>query len=128
MACAALAEADVLVGEPSILSPLVKQCPKLVWMQSTFAGCNQLLQQPRRDFVATRLAGFFGPDMAEYTALHVLTRERQLRTLWERQQDLLQPLALLPPWTAERLRSDLFPRLQPEQAFVLTAQAKTKNG
>ena len=50
------------------------------------------------------------------------------QTLWERQQDLLQPLALLPPWTAERLRSDLFPRLQPEQAFVLTAQAKTKNG
>ena len=50
------------------------------------------------------------------------------QTLWDRQQDLLHPLAFLPPWTAERLRSDLFPRLQPEQAFVLTAQAKTKHG
>jgi len=50
------------------------------------------------------------------------------QTLWHRQQDLLHPLAFLPPWTAERLRSDLFPRLQPEQAFVLTAQAKTKDG
>ena len=50
------------------------------------------------------------------------------QTLWDRQQDLLHPLAFLLPWTAERLRSDLFPRLQPEQAFVLTAQAKTKNG
>ena len=50
------------------------------------------------------------------------------QTLWDRQQDLLHPLAFLPPWTAERLRSDLFPRLQPEQAFVLTAKAKTKNG
>lgn len=49
------------------------------------------------------------------------------QTLWDRQQDLLHPLAFLPPWTAERLRSDLFPRLQPEQAFVLTAQAKTKH-
>ncbi len=50
------------------------------------------------------------------------------QTLWDRQQDLLDPLAFLPSWTAERLRSELFPRLQPEQAFVLTAQAKTQNG
>ncbi len=50
------------------------------------------------------------------------------QTLWGRQQDLLYPLSFLPPWTAERLRSELFPRLQPEQAFVLTAQAKTENG
>ena len=82
----ALSKAEVLVGEPSVLGPLIEQCPNLVWMQSTFAGCNQLLQQPRRDFVATRLAGQFGPDMAEYTALHVLSYERQLRTLWDRQQ------------------------------------------
>ena len=48
------------------------------------------------------------------------------QTLWDRQQDLLHPLAFLPAWTAERLRSELFPRLQPEQAFVLTAQAKSE--
>ena len=49
------------------------------------------------------------------------------QSLWDRQQDLLQPLAFLTPWTAERLRSDLFSKLQPEQACVLTAQAKTEN-
>ena len=49
------------------------------------------------------------------------------QTLWNRQQDLLHPLAFLPTWTAERLRSELFPRLQPEQAFVLTAQAKSEH-
>jgi predicted Zn-dependent peptidase len=48
------------------------------------------------------------------------------QTLWDRQQDLLHPLAFLPAWTVERLRSELFPRLQPEQAFVLTAQAKSE--
>ena len=50
------------------------------------------------------------------------------QTLWDRQQDLLRPLAFLPLWTAERLRSDLFPRLQPEQAFVLIAQATKEHG
>ena len=74
---AALAEAEVLVGEPAVCAPMIEQCPKLKWMQSTFAGCNQLLEQPRRDFVATRLGGCFGPDMAEYVMLHVLVRERQ---------------------------------------------------
>ena len=50
------------------------------------------------------------------------------QTLWDRPQDLLQPLNFLPPWTAERLRADVFPRLQPEHACVLTAQAKTEHG
>ena len=49
------------------------------------------------------------------------------QSLWDRQQDLLQPLVFLTPWTAERLRSDLFSKLQPEQACVLTAQTKTDN-
>ena len=52
-------------------------CPDLAWLQSTFAGCNQLLTaSSRRDYTATRLAGCFGPDMAEYTMLHVLRLER----------------------------------------------------
>ena len=50
------------------------------------------------------------------------------QTLWERPQDLLQPLAFLPAWTEERLRADLFPKLLPEQACVLIAQAPTENG
>ena len=55
---AALAEADVLVGEPALCGPIVDGLPKLVWLQSTFAGCNQLLTaSTRRDYVATRLAG-----------------------------------------------------------------------
>ena len=39
---AALATAEVLVGEPALCGPLVDQCTKLVWLQSTFAGCNQV--------------------------------------------------------------------------------------
>ncbi len=83
---AELAECEVLVGEPSLCAPLVAKMPRLKWMQSTFAGCNQLLDVPKRDYVVTRCAGFFGPDMAEYAAGHILALERDLRTQAERQQ------------------------------------------
>ena len=104
----ALASAEVLVGEPALCGPLVDQMPQLEWLQSTFAGCNQLLTaSERRDYTATRLAGCFGassghqmhaarvslgcssltprlalariagPDMAEYTMLHILALERE---------------------------------------------------
>ena len=67
---ASLERCEVLVGEPAVCGPVVDGCPQLVWLQSTFAGCNQLLTaSSRRDYVATRLAGCFGPCMAEY-AVH----------------------------------------------------------
>ena len=73
-----LQNCDVLLGEPALCGPLVDSCPNLAWLQSTFAGCNQLLTaSSRRDYTATRLAGCFGPDMAEYTLMHVLRLERQ---------------------------------------------------
>jgi hypothetical protein len=82
----ALQGCEVLVGEPAACAPLVGQCPNLRWMQSTFAGCNQLLDQPRRDFKTTRLAGCFGPDMAEYSLLHILAQERQFAYQLEQQR------------------------------------------
>ena len=73
-----LARCEVLLGEPAVCGPVVDACPKLVWLQSTFAGCNQLLtSSARRDYAATRLAGCFGPCMAEYAALHILALERR---------------------------------------------------
>lgn len=72
-----LQSCDVLVGEPALLAPLVASAPRLAWLQSTFAGCNQLLDVPRRDYTVTRLAGCFGPDMGEYCTLHILALERQ---------------------------------------------------
>ena len=44
------------------------------------------------------------------------------QSLWNRQQELLRPLDHLDAWDAERIRSELCPALQPEQACVLIAQ------
>lgn len=83
----ALAGCDVLVGEPALCGPIVDQCSNLMWFQSTFAGCNQLLTaSARRDYTVTRLAGCFGPDMAEYTMLHILAQERAYLAQSEAQQ------------------------------------------
>ena len=83
---AELSDCEVLVGEPSLCAPLVDKMPRLKWMQSTFAGCNPLLDVSKRDYVVTRCAGFFGPDMAEYAAGHVLALEREFRVQAERQE------------------------------------------
>ena len=73
----ALQSCDVLVGELALLAPQVENATRLAWLQSTFAGCNQLIDVPRRDYTVTRLAGCFGPDMGEYCILHILALERQ---------------------------------------------------
>ena len=74
----ALQRCEIMIGEPATCGPLVDRCENLKWLQSTFAGCNQLLtDSSRRDYTATRLAGCFGPDMAEYAVLHILALERR---------------------------------------------------
>ena len=54
---------QVLIGEPTTLAPLLPRARRLRWLQSTFVGNDALLRvSPRRDYVATRIAGdVFGP-------------------------------------------------------------------
>lgn len=83
----ALEQCEVLLGEPAVCGKLVDRCPQLKWLQSTFAGCNQLLtDSERRDYTATRLGGCFGPDMAEYAMLHILALERKYEVQREQQK------------------------------------------
>ena len=81
-----LASCEVLVGEPVLCAALVAEMPKLAWLQSTFAGCKPLLDAAKRDYVVTRCAGFFGPDMAEYAAGMLIGLERDLKQHQVRQQ------------------------------------------
>ena len=48
------------------------------------------------------------------------------QTLWGRQQSLLKPLQQLERWTADELRREMFPRLQPEKACTLIARPGSK--
>lgn len=53
----------------------------------SLSGLEQLLTaSTRRDYTATRLAGCFGPDMAEYAMLHILALEREYDAQRDAQQ------------------------------------------
>jgi phosphoglycerate dehydrogenase-like enzyme len=55
-------------------------------VQSTWAGVEALLQQPRRDFRLTGVKGVFGPLMAEYVFAYLLAHETKLLERHRRQQ------------------------------------------
>ncbi|KAF0699322.1 Aste57867_10112 [Aphanomyces stellatus] len=73
---ALLANARVILGDPRTVVRLLPHAPKLEWMQSTFAGVEAILLQPRRDFVLTRAGGIMGLHMAQYVLGWIISKER----------------------------------------------------
>jgi phosphoglycerate dehydrogenase-like enzyme len=68
------AEAARLIGETEILyawnfpQPLLARAPRLRWIQNMGAGVERfLVPELASDVILTRVAGIFGPWMAEYT-------------------------------------------------------------
>lgn len=67
------------------------ELPKLKWMQSTYAGVNEIFEhllpdKPAPSFVLTRFAGVFGPPIAEYVVGHIIARERKFALTTKYQQ------------------------------------------
>ena len=56
--------ATILLGAPDQLAKTVARMPQLVWVQSTWAGVEPLIAQPKRDFILTALKGVFGAAMS----------------------------------------------------------------
>lgn len=70
--------AEILFGAPDRLAPLLNACPRLRWVQSSWAGIKPLLASPRRDYTLTGVKGIFGPLMSEYVLAWLLGLERKL--------------------------------------------------
>mmetsp|Transcript_1733 Transcript_1733/g.3719 ORF Transcript_1733/g.3719 Transcript_1733/m.3719 type:complete len:320 (-) Transcript_1733:57-1016(-) len=68
---------EVLLADPGKVAPLVDKLDGLRWLQSTWAGVNALGSSMRRDYFCTRLAGCFGPQMAEYVLGAILSEDWQ---------------------------------------------------
>ncbi|XP_028405379.1 uncharacterized protein LOC114527870 [Dendronephthya gigantea] len=71
---------DILIADPDDVFKYICQLPKLKWLQSTYAGVENVVKQMRQDkptFVVTRLGGVFGPHLAEYVIGHVIAREKK---------------------------------------------------
>jgi phosphoglycerate dehydrogenase-like enzyme len=73
------ADAPVWLGQPDLLSNLLRQGHKPQWLQSTWAGITPLLAEGlNREYRLTRAVGIFGQVMAEFVLTYMLVHEREV--------------------------------------------------
>jgi phosphoglycerate dehydrogenase-like enzyme len=70
----------VLVGGPQDAAQWVNSCPKLEWIQSTWAGVDALASLIPRNIVVTPLKHVFGQAMSEFVMGWILSIERRVIT------------------------------------------------
>ena len=69
---------EVVVGAPPDLVALITQCPRLRWVQSTWAGIDAIAHFASETLQITPLKGVFGPAMTEYVMGWLLAIERNV--------------------------------------------------
>ena len=69
---------EVMVGAPPDLAALIPRCPKLRWVQSTWAGIDAIAHFASEALQITPLKGVFGPAMTEYVMGWLLAIERNV--------------------------------------------------
>ncbi len=75
---AILNEVEVLIGEPSLLAPLIEKCLYLKWVQSTWAGNNKLQGLTNKSYILTGVKNVFGLQMVEYILAYMLFFTRRI--------------------------------------------------
>lgn len=74
-----LSSANVLLGEPDLLSAIIDECPNLEWVQSTWAGNNKLLNKSKTNYQLTGVKDVFGMQMVEYVLAYLLFFGRRIQ-------------------------------------------------
>jgi len=69
---------EVVVGAPPDLVALITHCPRLRWVQSTWAGIDAIAHFASETLQITPLKGVFGPAMTEYVMGWLLAIERNV--------------------------------------------------
>ena len=69
---------EVLVGAPPDLTAIIPRCPRLRWVQSTWAGIDAIAHFATETLQITPLKGVFGPAMTEYVMGWLLAIERNV--------------------------------------------------
>ena len=81
------AQAQIILGRPDFVAPLLHLAENLTWVQSTYAGIEPLCAAGlRRDYLLTGVKEVFGPLMSEYVFGQILARERHFAQTHENQQ------------------------------------------
>ena len=69
---------EVVVGAPPDLAAIIPRCPRLRWVQSTWAGIDAIAHFASETLQITPLKGVFGPAMTEYVMGWLLAIERDV--------------------------------------------------
>jgi len=80
-------DCDMVLGEPSLIRPILPRLGALAWAQATWAGVEPLVDPAlRRDYILTNARGVFGPLMSEYVFGYLLAHERKILDKFAAQQ------------------------------------------
>lgn len=71
-----LSAVSILIGAPPDLAPVISQCPRIQWVQSTWAGIDAISHFASESLIVTALKGVFGQSMTEYVFGWLLALER----------------------------------------------------
>jgi phosphoglycerate dehydrogenase-like enzyme len=79
-------DCDLVFGEPSLVSKVLKHLPGLKWVQTNWAGVEPLLAlNTRRDYILTNARNVYGMMMSEYVFGYLLMIERRILPRWHAQ-------------------------------------------
>lgn len=72
-------DCHIWLGQPDLLTNVLREGLKPQWLQSTWAGIRPFMANDLpRDYLLSRAVGIFGQVMTEYVLCHMLAHERQI--------------------------------------------------
>jgi len=89
---------NIVLGDPPLVCEILESADQLEWVQSSWAGVDQLCREGSRgDYVLTSAKGMFGSLISEYVMTYIFALERRLFAMRESQlQQRWQPLSYRP--------------------------------
>jgi phosphoglycerate dehydrogenase-like enzyme len=75
-------QCNIILGAPAKIARVLDEAEQLQWVQSSWAGVNELVQPTmRRDYLLTGVKGLYSPMMSEYVFGYILALERHMFTI-----------------------------------------------
>ncbi len=74
-----LEQCNIILGEPNKIAPILDATKKIKWVQSTWAGVDDLMRSPvRKDYILTGVKGIHDAMMSEYVWAYIIGWERRI--------------------------------------------------
>lgn len=78
-ASAEVSKANILFGNPPLISKYINEAKNIVWVQSNFTGIDALnTPELRKDYTLTNVRDAFGEVMSEYVFSYILYFEKEI--------------------------------------------------